>query len=185
MFVVQPGVNWNITDTVSLQLAAAYYGIGDVQGSTLDHSSETNTLTDGGLEFEYNSYGVSGQIAFKKLADFLPYVGVFGEYIKNPDPDEEDEGYIGGIMLGHEKIGKLWDWQLGYSYRRLEKDAWLDIFPDSDFHGGDTGVKGSEAIFNLGLAKNIWLGLDYYHTKNIEDDSKEEDLLQVDLNFRF
>jgi hypothetical protein len=45
-------------------------------------------------------------------------------------------------------------------------------------------VKGSEATFNLGLAKNIWLGLDYYHTEEIEGDSNPN-LLQVDLNFKF
>lgn len=185
LFVIQPGLSWNITDIVSLKLAAAYYGIENVQGASLDHSSETNTLSGGGLAFEYNSYGVSGQIAVKKLTGFLPYLGVYGEYINNPDPDDENEGYIGGIIFGHEKIGKLWDWQLGYSYRQLEQDAWLDIFPDSDFYGGATGVKGSEAIFNLGLAKNIWLGLDYYSTENIGEDSIQEDLFQADVNFKF
>lgn len=185
MYVVQPGVTWNVIDTVSLKFAAAYYGIEDVQGASLDHSSETNTLTGDGLAFEYNSYGVSGQLGVKKITGFLPYIGMYGEYIHNPDPDDENEGYIAGILLGHEKIGKLWDWQLGYSYRQLEKDAWLDIFPDSDFYGGATGAEGSEAIVNLGLARNIWLGLDYYHSENIEDGGISEDLFQADFNFKF
>ena len=185
MYVIQPGIDWDILDTVSLKLSAAYYGIEDVQGTSLDHSSETNTLSNGGLAFEYSSYGVSGQLAMKKIAGFLPYLGIYGEYIHNPDPDDDNEGYIGGILLGHDKIGNLWDWQLGYSYRRLERDAWLDILPDSDFYGGATGVKGSEAIVNLGLAKNIWLGLDYYHTENIGNGGIEEDLFQADLNLKF
>lgn len=185
MYVIQPGVDWNIVDTVSLKLAAAHYGIGDVQGKLLDYSEGTNTLSDGGLAFEYSSYGVGGQLAIKDIAGFLPYLAFFAEYINNPDPDDDNDGYIGGFLLGHEKLAKLWDWQFGYSYRRLEKDAWLDTFPDSDFFGGATGAKGSEALFNLGLAKNISLGLDYYHTEDIEDGEISEDLFQADLVLKF
>ena len=185
MFALQPGLSWNIADTANLKLAASYYGFAGLKGLALDHTSGTNTLSGGKLQSDYDSYGASAQLSFKKIADMLPYLAVYGEYIKNPDPDEENNGYIAGVLIGHKKIGKLWDWQLGYSYRDLKKDAWLDIFPDSDFHGGDTGVKGHEALFNLGLAKNIWLGLDYYHTENSKGTKEKENLAQVDFNFKF
>lgn len=74
---------------------------------------------------------------------------------------------------------------LEYSYRRLEKDAWPDVFPDSDFHGGDTNVRGHEAIVNFALWKNIWLALDYYRSQRIVDLKQKENLFQFDFNVKF
>jgi Putative porin len=33
----------------------------------------------------------------------------------------------------------------------LERDAWLDIFPDSDFLNGETNAKGHEIIVTYGV----------------------------------
>jgi len=69
-------------------------------------------------------------------------------------------------------------------YRHLEKDAWLDSFPDADALGGDTNAKANEFIFNYGIGKNMVFGLDYYDSKRLDIDL-EENVLQLDLNFKF
>jgi hypothetical protein len=61
----------------------------------------------------------------------------------------------------------------------------MDVFPDSDFYGGSTGVRGHEFIFQYAVAKSIVLGLDYYRAEKIEDDKDPLDTLQLDCVFKF
>jgi hypothetical protein len=68
-----------------------------------------------------------------------------------------------GFKFGAEKIEKWADWQLGYNYAMLGRDAILDILPDSDRYGGRTGMRSHELKFDFGLGKNTWLGLDAYY----------------------
>ncbi len=158
-----------------------------VKGKVLDFSGETNTLEPGGgLEFDYNSIGGGIRLEFNKLfGSAVPLVALFGEAIYNPDPPDENLGYLAGLVFGEKKVKIGGQWQVQYSYRRLERDAWLDTFPDSDFYGGETNSKGHEIIFKLGLAKNINFGLDYYYTENIEGDNVKEQIIQLDILLKF
>ncbi len=184
MFYFQPGITWNITEKIGIKTAVAYYDTSSVKGHTLNHSSGTNTIENGGLKYDYDVWAPSMELEFKNLTESVPYIAFFGDYVDNPDPDDENQGYLMGLKFGHKKIMKFGKWQFKYMYRRLEKDAWLDVFPDSDAYGGRTGIKGHEVEFKFGLAKNLILGLDYYHMEQINL-SGEEDLLQVDLVWKF
>jgi hypothetical protein len=187
MASIQPGMIWKITRDTNLQLALAYYYFRNVKGSALDFSSATNTTVDGKLAFDYNAPVLSGELGFNNPfgLDFVPYFGLFGEYVYNPDPDNNNRGYLAGFRAGHLDMKKFGDWRLEYSYRRLEKDAWPDVFPDSDFYSGSTDVKGMEFILNFALWKNIWLALDYYNAKRILAPTQRENLFQTDLNLKF
>lgn len=184
---IQPGMNWKFNEDVNLQLAMTYYLFGGVKGHTLEFSSNTNTRLNDQLRFDYDAPSVSAELGFKNPLGltFIPYFGIFGEYIYNPDPDNNNQGYVAGARLKHNEMSRFGDWMLEYSYRRLEKDAWPDVFPDSDFHGGDTDVKGHEAIVNFALWKNIWLALDYYRSQRIVDLKQKENLFQFDFNVKF
>lgn len=41
---------------------------------------------------------------------------VFGHYVAS-DADSENVGYLAGLQFGHQKVGKLRDWQVKYNYR--------------------------------------------------------------------
>jgi hypothetical protein len=114
---------WKITKDINLQLAFAYYFFNGVQKNTLDFSSGSNTLLDGNLKFDCDAPVVSAGLGFKNPfgQTFVPYFGVFGEYVKNPDPDDDDQGFIAGLRAGHTSMNRLGDWFLEYSYRKLEK----------------------------------------------------------------
>lgn len=187
----QPGFNWNITKDTGLKVAGTYYAFSSVKGKTLDWSGSTNTkVTGDGLKYDYSAPAFSAQLTCDKLfPDIIPYAALFGEYISNPDPSRENKGYIAGLTFGDKKLNKLGDWQFQYAYRRLERDAWIDAFPDSDFQGGKTGVKGHEFILNLGITKNVSFGIDYYRTEKIKDalntKADKNDLAQFDLILAF
>jgi hypothetical protein len=197
MYALQPGIKWNITNDTSLKVAAAYYAFSDVKGNPpLQYNAGSNTLdTAKNLKYNYNAPAFSGELGFKNPfgLTLIPYVGLFGEYMKNPDPSSDNQGYIGGLTFGDQSIKKLGDWNIEYTFRRLEKDAWLDVFPFSDFYGGATNVMGHTGKFSLGLTKNVSFGLTYINAWLVRGTPggpanrlpRTQDLVQADLLFKF
>lgn len=186
MFVVQPGYKVSLGDSVYFKNALSWYEVTNVDGTTLDHSAGTNSVGGGGLlDHDYDAVAVSAELGLATHVDVIPFVALFGEYVNNISVSQKDEGYLAGIKFGCKKVKKAREWQVKALYRRLEQDAWLDVFPDSDAYGGDTGVKGYEFVFNYGLARNISLALDYYRMKRINGNSMDEDLFQADINIKF
>jgi hypothetical protein len=189
MFVVQPGAKLTLGKTETTAAVAVYKHAGTRKRSLSngkDTSGSYNTLVGGagtGLKYDYNvinpsvEFGVSNP--FGDEFTMIPYVGAMGDYVVNPDPNDKNKGY--------EK-----QWQLGYIYKRLEKDAWLDVFPDSDSYNGNTGVKGHKLSAGIGLAKNLTLNLAYFNmglidkvTSNGQQTDKRQDLFQFDINWKF
>jgi hypothetical protein len=186
MMVLQPGMTWKINDNVNFKIAGAYYDFKNVKGSNMSvHSQGTNSTDAGGLWlYDHDSTAFDAELGFK-ISSFIKYASVFGEYVKS-DADTDDAGWLAGITFGDEKVNELGKWQFIYNYRDIEKDAWVDWLPDSDFYGGETGTKGSEFEFTFGLAKNVTLGLDYYLSQPIDNPSnKDMSLLQADLVIKF
>ncbi len=186
MAVIQPGFSYKFNDDVSLTAAVAGYFFDNVQDSTLDHSAGTNTLSSTGyLKYKYNTISPSVQLAIKNpFGGLVPYLAIFGDYVHNPDPSDQENGYLAGIKFGAKKVNNFGDWQMKYMYRHLEKDAWLDTFPDSDAYSGGTDVKGHEVALTYGLGKNTSLGLDYYQMEKIKGSGRRH-ILQVDWMIKF
>ncbi len=200
MYVAQPGLKVKTSPKTSLKVAGAYYGIDSIKdGSKLAHSSGTNTgltSTGGTYSHNYDPIGMGMEFAMANPCEKLTKFGVdelafFSEYVKNTSGDEHDQGFLAGARIGAKKVAGPKQWQLSYNFRRLERNAILDIFPDSDFYGGGTHVQGHEAALSYGLGKNVSLDLDYYRAAPIGGEevdtrqAKVENLIQTDLNFKF
>jgi len=182
LYFIQPGISveagkWTVTG------ALTYYKTVHAKGNSFEFASGTNSLENGVLKYEFSVCEFSFQANRSMQCPYVAYFKMFGNYLKNSDADDNDTGYSFGFGLG-KKIKKLNDFSLTVLYRYLEKDAWIDILPDADSFGGKTGVKGVEFIANYGLAKNVYLTLDYYNMKMIDDQSKNR-VLQFDINFKF
>ena len=186
MSVFQPGFQWDMNDKRKLKFAVAYYGFNDLKGDSLSHSQLTNSLIGGKLAYDYGVFNPSIEFSFEDFENMImPYYAVFAEHVRNEKVSKNNKGNIFGFAIGHKKVKKQKQWKLKYARRRLEKDAWLDTFPDSDFYSGKTGVKGHEIILEYALADNVVFGADYYNTRNIRGIKKTEDLLQMDLKLKF
>ncbi len=186
MLAIQPGVNFKFGKTANLKAALAYYRLWGIKDKPqLDYSSNNNTLSGGRYVNSYNVWAPGAEMSVNLPMEMVPYASLYGEYVYNPDPSTDRHGYIVGMKFGRKDIKKFGDWQAGYSYRRLETDAWLDVFPDSDFYGGRTNARGHEAFINFGLWKHLTFGLDYYHTMRIKGARQAEDLFQADMVFKF
>lgn len=96
-----------------------------------------------------------------------------------------DEGYLARLAVGMPDIKQRGDWQVSGTYKRLESDAVLDAFTDSDFHLGGTNAKGWILGAAYGLNKNTWLNIRYLSADEIEGPPLGIDVWQLDINARF
>lgn len=96
-----------------------------------------------------------------------------------------DFGWQVRFDAGHREINKFGDWYFGAAYKRIETDAVLDIFTDSDFGLGGTDVKGYLLEAGLGIYRNTSLGLSWFSTNTINRPPFAIDVLQVNLQTRF
>lgn len=186
MVVVQPGFKAGLGKNAYFKGAFGYYNFINVQDSDLDFSPDTNSRNpDNTYEYDPDAFVISGELGTNTGVDFAPFAALFGDYVKAFDTSGEDKGYMFGVKLGHEKVKKPAQWQFKVYYQRLEQDAWLDILPDSDAYDGETNHKAFVSKLEVGLMKNVSLGGAWYRAERIEGSDDEEDVVQVDLVFKF
>ncbi len=200
MFYGQAGMNYSLNagleNPLNLKFAGTYYS-NQYPDSNANAASNPYRLTNGkdtqsadNAKYQYSQVlAGSAELVYNLPAETsspIKMVGVFGDYVNNPDVNSNNTGWATGLKFGHPKVGAAkGDWQFKYQYVKLESYAWIDIYPDSDRYSGVTNVKGHEAILDIGLAKNVSLGLDYYRSDKITGASLPESIFQADLNFKF
>lgn len=189
MLYLQGGTQYS-AEKIDAKVAGTYYMFNGVKGYTLDNTAATNTLTGGKLMYDYDSFAVSAEFGTNSILGGLPYgiderIAVFGDYIVNPDPSNQNIGWSAGFQFGNKKVSAFKTWQMKYQYAYLGKDAFPDTFPDSDRYGGRTDVKSHEVILSLGLMKNVSFGVDYYMSNRIKAASNTEHVVQGDVVVKF
>ena len=97
----------------------------------------------------------------------------------------ETAGYLLRASLGDADVDALHKWQVFFSYKRVERDAVLDAFTDSDLRGGGTDIKGYSLGASYGLAKNTSATLRWLSGDAITGAPLSQDTLHVDLLLRF
>lgn len=104
---------------------------------------------------------------------------VFGAY------EGGDTGYLAQLRIGYPVIRMRGEWSVGGGYRRIESDAVVDAFVDSDFHLGGTNAKGFVLGGSYGISKNTWFTARYFSATEVSGPPLAIDVLQLDLNARF
>lgn len=204
LLYVQPGVGWTHPEgKADFRAAAALYSFNHVRGATaLPHRpsatdyQQANTLVSSRYKYDYDAFSPEAEFnwnlfepvpvpGLSALGWNVTHVGAFGNWVRALEHGRDAEGWIAGLRLGQRKVEDAGQWQASWSVRRLERDAWLDNYPDSDFYGGAAGVKGQEVILTLGLMRDFALTLDYYDAKPVYGALKREELFQADINLKF
>ena len=205
MFFAQPGVSWKDDGGVyDFKAGAAVYGLDHVKHHAVFANrpsaaeyQQSNTLAGGKYRYGYNSVSpelevnanILDPVALPLLGYFgynITYAGVYGKYIQAFEHARDNTGWIAGFKLGQRKVEDAGQWQLGWSIRQLEKDAWLDTYPDSDFYGGATNVKGQKTQLAVGLMRDFAVNLAWFDARPVSSATrKRERLLQTDINLKF
>jgi hypothetical protein len=194
MYLVQPGIDYKLTDNVALRGAFSYYAWANVKGTA--YPTDTwykSSNSKEGTKWKYNYNVISPQFElsmkepFKAAGLNIEDLRFFGEYVNNLAAPDKNTGFSTGFQFGNAKVEKWGDWQLRYIYAMLEKDAVIDVTPDSDRYSGKTGMRSHELALTYGLGKNTFLGVDVYRSWNIVGTSTKapETLVQVDWNLKF
>lgn len=204
----------NVTATLGLAYYDYDNIVGEVNNparpNELDHTAppfqqKGNTLFDidptvdvkTALASDFNEFNLT---ALLDLAFFAPvHVVLLGDYVENrgfnrnevarltgnDDVKKATTGYHISLSVGHEKTTTPGDWRLGLAYKRLEADAVIDAYTESDFHLGGTNVEGWILVGQLGLGKNVWLRSRWLSGDEIDGPPLAIDVFQVDVNAKF
>jgi Putative porin len=156
-----------------------------------------------GLASQFELINLTGQL---DLLTFDPvHVTITGDYVKNIGFDrqeifkrtgknnkEETDGYQLRLDVGHNSFnGPSWlevkpnDWQVSLAYKRIEADAVLDAFNDSDFHLGGTDTKGWMLGANYALDTNAWVNARYMSADTITGPTLDIDVFLLDFIAKF
>jgi hypothetical protein len=105
---------------------------------------------------------------------------------------EQTSGMQVRATVGMPRVANRGDWMAYAAMRKFERDAWVDAFTDTTWHGGGTSYRGWSLGGNYGFDRNTSLGLRWTSTRNLDDGSTDLssaplrlDTLQLDLNARF
>ena len=148
-----------------------------------------------GLASEYRLVNVTGQfdmpVATKRVI-------VLGDYVRNigfdraavsgragVDVEPKTAGYQVRVGFGDAEIRARNQWQVFVGYRRVERDAVLDAFTDSDFRLGGTDARGYILGASYGLGKNVAASFRLLSGDSISGPPLSVDVFQLDLNVRF
>jgi hypothetical protein len=195
LYAGQLALNFKPNDDTHFMGGCSYYRFDNIEGTAatdLDWQSNPsqgfgNTLnkvtTGSSTNFFYaNDYGLIEpfvEVGFK----FILPVTLYASYVVNNDADDDNTGYMAGINLG--KAVEPRSFEVGYNYRRLEKDAALGALTDSDSWGGGTDGEGHKVFAKYQILKNWQAGITYFMDEKPLDDSHDYDRLQVDLMAKF
>ena len=122
------------------------------------------------------------------MADYVRNIGYDSAWVNGLTGHEvkkETEGYQVGISVGHRETRAAGLWRGFASYKRLEADAVMDAFTESDFHLGGTNAKGWILGGDLGVGRNVWLSTRWLTSNEISGPPLAIDVLQVNVNAKF
>ncbi len=112
-------------------------------------------------------------------------VTIMGDYVSNTAADSLETGWLVGLRVG--KVQKAGSWEFRYIYRKVEKDAVVGIFTDSDFRNGGTDAKGHELGGAYQLDKNAAFKFTYFINEIGLEMAETENFqrMQIDLQLKF
>ena len=167
------------------------------KGNTLINISSDPAVYKMALGSEFREFNLTGTF---DIGLWDPYhIVLLGDYVKNLGFDksdvaqrtgntnqpEETAGYQIGISAGHPSIQEFGQWKAYLYYKRLEADAVVDAFADSDFHLGGANSRGWILGTDYSLSKNSWLTLRLLTADEISGPPLAIDVFQIDITARF
>ena len=94
-------------------------------------------------------------------------------------------GFQVKVSVGWPQLTLPGNWRASLAYKRIEGDAVLDAFTDSDFHMGGTNAKGWILGYERGIDENTWLSAKYISSQNLSGTVFDVETIQLDINAKF
>jgi hypothetical protein len=192
LYAGQGAVKIQFVPEVSLLAGVSYYAYDNMVGyDVIDWENNKNAY--GNSTMKGSVSGSTTNKAYKY--DYTPIeyftelniwagipISLYGQMVSNDEVDDLNNGFLYGLTLG--KAKNKGTFEVGYAYAKLEKDAVVGAFTDSDRWGGGTDGNSHKIQARYQITKNLQVGATYFTgEKLISDDTKtaDYDRLQVDL----
>ena len=166
------------------------------KGNTYFNISSDSTRPLLGLAADYQLLNLTGQVDVPSVAG--KRVIVTGDFVRNfgfdraavsqrvgADVTPQVNAYHLRVAFGDADVKAMHDWQVFAAYKRVERDALLDAFTDSDFRLGGTDARGYIFSGSYGLGKNVSAAFRYFSGDSISGAPLSIDVFQFDLNVKF
>ena len=184
------------------KLALAYYAYDGLRGSPLDNDNGYGTG-------QRNSMNSSYLLTDMKILDLMMELGtpigslygkVFYEYATNTAENADitaantiaaglDDAYQVGFRYGYKNLKKPGEWQGKFIYRKMEQNAVLSAFNDSNFHEGGTNAKGIQVGLKYQIRNGVQASYTFWDTENernaVGNLPYDVQMHHLDLNFNF
>tara|TARA_B110000503_G_scaffold19879_1_gene29765 strand:+ start:103086 stop:104351 length:1266 start_codon:yes stop_codon:yes gene_type:complete len=175
-------------DGTKLTVSAGYIDI-PTEGEKAIYDDEffgnSSVIVDGVEVYEYDYKLVTASVDFGLTVFDLP-LNIYADYVENQDVDDLGTGYLAGIKLGSAK--KKGTWQMEYQYEKLDANATLGVFTNSDFAGGGTDGKGSSISAQYAIDDQWYVGSTYFFDNKVGfklGDNANYDRFQLDTGFKY
>lgn len=96
-----------------------------------------------------------------------------------------DTAYQFQATFGVLQPGAIGDWNAWLGYRRVDPDAVVDAFNDSDFHLGGTNAKGYYLGASYLFGKRVWVTGSWFAAKEVFGPPLSIDVFQLEVNAKF
>lgn len=200
LFGSQAGLTWSVAKDaeaewlrrLKLKTALTYYDYKNLK-TGLDTTSSnrfgntvlgSSTATTTVFAHDMNLMEWLGEVNSVVLGQPVKF---FTGYVENTAAADNDEGWLVGVKVG--KASTPWSlkegWEIGYNWERLEADAAVGQFADSDFGEGGTNRQGHIFYATLATMKHSTLGVKWYVTEVVSGAENGVDRFQVDWNTKF
>lgn len=196
MFGAQVGIRTDLGGDMKLTAGASIFSYPDTKGELVfPTSSAPTTFGSGGSGNQTTGAAASLLYAkeFKELEFFLEIAttlmekpfAVFADVVDNIATSGDDKAWLAGFAFG--KLSNPGDWAVNYNYRKLQRNAMIGSFTDSDSGGGGTNHKGHKVSFETQIAKKWSGGITYFRDETGIAAGTDTDYhrFQFDLMFKF
>ncbi len=112
----------------------------------------------------------------------LPVV-IGGQYAVNTEADSNDTAYLGEIRVGQAQ--KAGQWEVGYQYRRLEKDSVFSVFAENTDTGNGTNVEAHIPYIRYAVSQALDIKVQYAMATKGLTNGKDLDTFKADFSIKF
>ena len=169
---------WKLTTAVAMYDYLAIHGQSGLADSSKGFGNSMNTVTVGSTTTASykNNYSLAEVgIQFDLKTINLSFVA---NAVRNTAVNKNHSGFLAGLSYGKKLKFK-------YNYRKIENDAVVGAFTDSDFHGGGTNGKGHEFGLSMKIAKSQKLGLSHFINKTSLTNGLNYNRTMLDYSIKF
>ncbi len=165
-------------DLIQFTYAIAYYDYLSTQGEStfVDTADSFGNSTNAASKYD-NDYNLINSFVEVKFKTKVPFT-LFADFVTNIDPKKNDGGYLAGFNVGKK-------FKLSYNYRKVEQDAVIGAFTDSDFAGGGTNAKGHELGLGYSFNKKTKVAFSHFlnKTASLTNENYTRSMLDFSLKF--